>query len=101
LLTIIFVFDPLAIALVVAANFAFTQLKTKDDKEPEVKIVEKVIEVPVEVEKIVEKIVEVPVEVEKIIEKNVYGEEVEKKLKLLDNPRVQEAIKHAKRAGLL
>jgi hypothetical protein len=41
------------------------------------------------------------VEVEKIIEKNVYGEEVEKKLKLLDNPRVQEAIKHAKRAGLL
>ena len=111
LLTIIFVFDPLAIALVIAANFAFAQLKTKTvtreevmeelDKEPEVKVVEKIIEVPVEVEKIVEKIVEVPVEVEKIIEKNVYGEEVEKKLKLLDNPRVQEAIKHAKRAGLL
>ena len=98
LLTIIFVFDPLAIALVVAANFAFAQLK---NKESEVKIVEKIIEVPVEVEKIVEKIVEVPVEVEKIIEKNVYGEEIEKKLKLLDNPRVQEAIKHAKRAGLL
>ncbi len=30
LLLIIFVFDPLAIALVVAANFAFSQLKTKD-----------------------------------------------------------------------
>ena len=87
LLTIIFVFDPLAIALVVAANFAFAQLKTKDGKEPKVKVVEKVVEVPVEVEK--------------IIEKNVYGEEEEKKLKLLDLPRVQEAIKHARRAGEL
>ena len=107
LLTIIFVFDPLAIALVVAANFAFAQLKPKTvsrevimeeldqkeisreldkndrGKEPEVKIVEKIIEVPVEVEK------------------NVYGEEVEKKLKILDNPRVQEALKHARRAGEL
>ena len=32
LLVIIFVFDPLAIALVIAANFAFKQLKTKEDK---------------------------------------------------------------------
>ena len=32
LLLIIFVFDPLAIALVVAANFAFSQLKPKDIK---------------------------------------------------------------------
>ena len=31
LLVIIFVFDPLAIALVIAANFAFAQLKKKDD----------------------------------------------------------------------
>ena len=31
LLVIIFVFDPLAIALVIAANFAFEQLKTKED----------------------------------------------------------------------
>ena len=30
LLVIIFVFDPLAIALVIAANFAFAQLKGKD-----------------------------------------------------------------------
>ena len=45
LLTIIFVFDPLAISLVVAANFAFEQLK------PKVKIIEKVVEVekPLEV----------------------------------------------------
>ncbi len=97
LLTIIFVFDPLAIALVIAANFAFAQLKTKDDKEPKGKVIEKIVEVPVEVEKIVE----LPVEVEKIIEKNVYGEEIENKLKLLDHPRIQNAIKHAKRAGEL
>ncbi len=31
LLLIIFVFDPLAIAMVVAANFAFTQIKSKED----------------------------------------------------------------------
>jgi hypothetical protein len=36
LLTIIFVFDPLAIALVIAANFAFEQLKPKkEDMEEE------------------------------------------------------------------
>ena len=33
LLLIIFVFDPLAIAMVVAANFAFAQLKPKEEKE--------------------------------------------------------------------
>jgi hypothetical protein len=35
LLVIIFVFDPLAIALVIAANFAFAQLKTKEEDIPE------------------------------------------------------------------
>jgi len=38
LLVIIFVFDPLAIALVIAANFAFAQLKTKKKDIPEEKI---------------------------------------------------------------
>jgi hypothetical protein len=38
LLVIIFVFDPLAIALVIAANFAFAQLKTKEEDIPEEKI---------------------------------------------------------------
>ena len=33
LLVIIFVFDPLAIALVIAANFAFSQLRKKDEDE--------------------------------------------------------------------
>ena len=32
LLLIIFVFDPLAIALVVAANFAFAQIKSKEEE---------------------------------------------------------------------
>jgi hypothetical protein len=111
LLTIIFVFDPLAIALVIAANFAFEQLKNKNkknvygetvprekifkvlsseeisreldknDKEPEVKIVEKIVEVPVEVEKevIVEKYIKLPRE--------------------LKGP-LNESLKHARRQGL-
>ena len=102
LLIIIFVFDPLAIALVVAANFAFAQLKPEEEWDEEhaldmvlndmVKQVEKEPEV-----KIVEKIVEVPVEVEKIVEKNVYGEDIEEKLKILELPRIKEAIRHAKK----
>ena len=76
LLTIIFVFDPLAIALVIAANFAFAQLKTKDNKKSEVKIIEKIVEVP--------------------IEKVIYKDNP-----ILNHPRIQEAIGHAKRAGEL
>ena len=71
LLTIIFVFDPLAIALVIAANFAFEQLRIKTKKnvygeqvpeKPEIQIVEKIVEVPFEVEKevIVEKHIKLP-----------------------------------------
>lgn len=101
LLVIIFVFDPLAIALVVAANFAFAQLKTKDGKEPEIKLVEKIVEVPVEVEKIIEKEVIKEVPVEKIVKTNIYGEDIQEKLKLLELPTVKQAIKHAKRAGEL
>ena len=65
MLLIIFVFDPLAIAMVVAANVAFAQLK-KPTKNGDIK--EKVIIKEVPVEKIVEKeiikevIKEVPVE---------------------------------------
>ena len=99
LLTIIFVFDPLAIALVIAANFAFEQLKKKTienvygelvpeekifkvlDAEPEIKVIEKIVEIPVEVEKevIVEKYIKLP------------GE--------LRGP-LNDAVKHAKRNGL-
>ena len=92
LLTIIFVFDPLAIALVIAANFAFEQLRIKTKKniygekisqKPETQIIEKIVEVPVEVEKIVEKEVIKEVFVEK---KHPY------------NSAIAEAIKHARRA---
>ena len=85
MILIIFVFDPLAIAMVVAANMAFAHVKgvARDPKDYEV-YKEKIITKEVPVEKIVEKIVEVPVE--KIVEKEVIKEvpvevivEVEKK----------------------
>src|SRR5210317_1537597 len=40
LLVIIFVFDPLAISLVIAANFAFTQLRKKEDESEDYKMEE-------------------------------------------------------------
>jgi len=69
LLVIIFVFDPLAISLVVAANFAFERLNIKFKKNlygeiiPEVRVVEKEVEkiVPVEIEKFT------PIEIERLV----------------------------------
>ena len=82
ILILIFVFDPLAIALVISKNQAFKNRNKEpyviiDNEEDETKFLEKIVEVPVEVEKIievpveVEKIVEVPVEVEKIVDRIV------------------------------
>ena len=81
MILIIFVFDPLAIAMVVAANMAFAQIKgvARDPKDYEVykpKVITKEI------------IKEVPVEVEKIVEDP-----------LRNHPVVINAIKHTKRAG--
>ena len=78
MILIIFVFDPLAIAMVVAANMAFAHVKgvARDPKDYEV----------FKQEVIIEK--EVPVVVEKIVEDP-----------RMNHPRIQEAIKHAKRAG--
>jgi len=73
MLLIIFVFDPLAIAMVVAANMAFAQLK-KPIKNGDIK--EKIIIKKVPIEKIVEKEIIKKVPVEKIVTKIV---EVEKK----------------------
>jgi len=42
MLVIIFVFDPLAISLVIAANFAFNRLRKKGDEEPQPKVKEPV-----------------------------------------------------------
>ena len=85
ILILIFVFDPLAITLVIATNQAFKG-KRKDEDTPQLPhnyptttpqvtiqdtdqvnpiIIEKIVEVPVEVIKEVEKIVEVPVYFEK------------------------------------
>jgi hypothetical protein len=103
ILILIFVFDPLAITLVIATNQAFKGNKKDEDNftvntpqvplndpltTPQVDeetnqvptnhrlttdqvepiIIEKIVEVPIEVIKEVEKIIEVPVEVEKIVE---------------------------------
>jgi len=85
MILIIFVFDPLAIAMVVAANMAFAQVKgiARDPKDYEV-YGEKVITKEV--------IKEVPVEFKKEVIKYVDDPR-------LKHPKVQEAIKHAKRAG--
>jgi hypothetical protein len=64
ILLLIFVFDPLAITLVIATNQAFKNIRKKEDNDQvEPIVVEKIVEVPIEVIKEVEKIVEVPVEV--------------------------------------
>ena len=117
LLVIIFVFDPLAIALVVAANFAFDQLKSSKEK-PNEKLKQAFKKHKEEVEEwdedhamdmvlndmvnqVGDDLFEEPKKEEKISKTNVYGEEIEEKLKLLEHPRIQDAIKHAKRAGEL
>ena len=101
MLLIIFVFDPLAIAMVVAANMAFAHIKgvAKDPKDYEVykkkpKIVIK--EIPVEVEKIVEKEVIKEVPVEKEVIKEVPSEKLPSELK----GAVLNAFKHARRRGI-
>ena len=113
ILLLIFVFDPLAITLVIATNQAFKKHRKEDTVHDEVEVpesylthhtpqvapqvepiviekivevikeVEKIVEVPVEVIKEVEKIVEVPVEVIKEVEKIV---EV---IKIVEAPIVQ------------
>jgi hypothetical protein len=70
ILILIFVFDPLAITLVIATNQAF-KVKRKDEDtihdtiQVEPIIIEKIVEVPVEVIREVERIVEIPVYIEK------------------------------------
>jgi hypothetical protein len=86
ILILIFVFDPLAITLVIATNQAFKANRKR--KKDNIIIEEKVIEVPVEVIKEVEKIVEVPVEVVKEVEKivEVPVEVFVEKGKVIPNP---------------
>jgi hypothetical protein len=83
MLLIIFVFDPLAIAMVVAANMAFAQIKgfKPIEKQKEYKVYKKP---------------EAPKE--KVITKEIIKN---KDNPILNHPRIQDAIKHAKRAGEL
>ena len=88
ILVLIFVFDPLAIALVISTNQAFITYRRKKEEESEIEvtesyfanhtpqvtpqvepeIIERIVEVPVEVDRIIEVPVEVIKEVEKIVE---------------------------------
>ena len=109
MLLIIFVFDPLAIAMVVAANMAFAQIKSFKPKEdlkkeykvykkseaPKEKVITKEITKTVPVEKVVEKIITKEVPVEKIIEKKVPSEKLPNESK----EWIMRAAKHARRAG--
>ena len=85
MMLIIFVFDPLAIAMVVAANMAFARVKgiARDPKDYEV-YQEKKPTTP----EVLTKIVEIPIE-----------KEVIKEDPRMNHPIVKKAIKHAKRAG--
>jgi len=99
LLVIIFVFDPLAIALVVAANYAFEKLKEKkvmtEQKEEEWDE-EHAMDMVLNdmVEQVGDDLFEEPEP--KVIEKIIYKDNP-----ILEHPRIKEAIKHAKRAGEL
>jgi len=107
LLVIIFVFDPLAIALVIAANFAFEQLKPKKVVEKENIVEEEEWDEDHAHDMVLNQMVEEigddlfkepPIKTTKT---NIYGGGIENKLKILEHPRIKEAIKHAKRAGEL
>ena len=95
MLLIIFVFDPLAIAMIVAANMAFAQLRPKKlipiEEQKDYKVYKK-IEVPKE------KILIKEVPVEKIVEKEVIVDKTLRFSKEL-KPVIQEAFKHARRSG--
>ena len=94
MLLIIFVFDPLAIAMVVAANMAFAQIKYfKPKKEQKDYKVFKKKEAP-EKEFIIK---ELPVE--KIVEKEVIKKETIKLPRSIKGPLAQ-AIMHARRDGI-
>jgi hypothetical protein len=113
ILILIFVFDPLAITLVIATNQAFKNTRKKDDTPhnypittPQVTIhdtiqdtdqvepiiIEKIVEVPVEVIKEVEKIVEVPVYIDK---NDVPVDEYFEREDLTDLQEIKEEVEEA------
>jgi hypothetical protein len=90
MLLIIFVFDPLAIAMVVAANMAFAQIKDfkPKEKQKDYKVYKK-SEAPKE------KVIIKEVPVEKIVEIEKPQLKIPKHLK----ETIEKALKHARRSG--
>ena len=105
MILIIFVFDPLAIAMVVAANMAFAHVKgiARDPKNYEV-YQPKVVTRKTIMEELDKEMINSGKEWDWMDEKKEvikYKENPELKIlkKQLEHPRIQNAIKHAKRAG--
>ena len=100
ILALIFVFDPLAIALVISTNQAFKIVRKKDETEESViqtETVEKIVEVPVdrivEVEVPVDRIVEVEVPVDIIVEVEVPVDRIVEVVKEVPVDRLVEVIR--------
>ena len=100
ILALIFVFDPLAIALVISTNQAFKIVRKKDETEESViqtETVEKIVEVPVdrivEVEVPVDRIVEVEVPVDRIVEVEVPVDRIVEVVKEVPVDRLVEVIR--------
>jgi hypothetical protein len=100
ILALIFVFDPLAIALVISTNQAFKIVRKKDETEEGViktETVEKIVEVPVdrivEVEVPVDRIVEVKVPVDRIVEVEVPVDRIVEVVKEVPVDRLVEVIR--------
>ena len=113
MILIIFVFDPLAIGMIVAANMAFSNLKgvARDPKDYEVYLNKEHIEddviVTPEIEERIklendlddegEEIINPPIT--EIVTEKIVEKEIIKPDPRMNHPRIQEAIKHAKRSG--
>ena len=100
ILALIFVFDPLANALVISTNQAFKIVRKKDETEESViqtETVEKIVEVPVdrivEVEVPVDRIVEVEVPVDRIVEVEVPVDRIVEVVKEVPVDRLVEVIR--------
>ena len=100
ILALIFVFDPLAIALVISTNQAFKIVRKKDETEEsviQIETVEKIVEVPVdrivEVEVPVDRIVEVEVPVDRIVEVEVPVDRIVEVVKEVPVDRLVEVIR--------
>jgi hypothetical protein len=87
ILILIFVFDPLAITLVIATNQAFKGLRKDETNQTEPIIIEKIVEIPVE------KIVEVPVKENEIPIEEYFENEDYHKIDKVEEVELENNIK--------